>query len=149
MELRPKHETPPWAPTNRGHGITYWPMRHHHEILPRDSWNYGLTTQKIMFLQPTQGHYTYQFHFNLCNQPSHSFYMPRSCQTHQFQPINHSIHAKSLISCFNIVIQPNMWQASKNREENRTRAHPRPVLAQAERPRSSERVLSLRRAPFA
>ena len=101
MELRPKYEAPPWAPTNKGHGITSWPISHHHativELRPNQT--------KIMFLQPTQSHYTYQSHVNIYNQSSHSCYMPRSCHTHQFQPINHPIHAKSLIPCFNIVNQ--------------------------------------------
>jgi len=42
-----------------------------------------------------------------------------------------------------------MLQTSKNREENRTWAHSRLVLTQAETPRSGERVVSLKRAPFA
>jgi len=25
VELRSDHEAPPWAPTNKGHGITSWP----------------------------------------------------------------------------------------------------------------------------
>jgi len=40
-ELRPKYEAPSWAPTNRGHGIMSWPMRHHHATiveLRRDQW---------------------------------------------------------------------------------------------------------------
>jgi len=82
VELRPNHESPPWTPTNRGHGITFWPwgittkpswnyvmtneapprnhcgitswpMRHHHKISPRDSWNYVLNYTKIMSHQPS------------------------------------------------------------------------------------------------
>jgi len=41
MELRPDHEAPP----RNQHGITPWPMRQHHEISPRDSWNYTLTNE--------------------------------------------------------------------------------------------------------
>jgi len=42
-----------------------------------------------------------------------------------------------------------MWQTPKNKEENRTQTLSRPVLAQAERPCSGERLLSLKRASFA
>jgi len=49
MELRLDHEAPP-----RNHrGISSWPMRHHHEILPRDSWNYVLNYTKSMFHPPS------------------------------------------------------------------------------------------------
>jgi len=82
------------------------------------------------------------------NQPFHTYYMPRSCQTHHSQPINHFTHAYSLISCFNITIQPNMWRTPKDKEGNRTQIYSRPALAQAEKPRSGERFPSLRRAPF-
>jgi len=27
---------PPWTPTNRGHGITSWPLKHDPEVPPRD-----------------------------------------------------------------------------------------------------------------
>jgi len=38
---------PPWTPTNRGgHGITSWPLKHHHEVSLRDPWNYVLTTNQ-------------------------------------------------------------------------------------------------------
>ena len=68
VELRPNHETPPWAPTTKKghgimswheaplrnhHGITFWPMRHHHEISPRDSWNYVLNHTKFISHQPS------------------------------------------------------------------------------------------------
>ena len=63
MELRHDHEAPPC----NHRGITSWPMRHHHEISPRDSWNSVLTMRhhyetfvqlhpnhtKIMSHQPT------------------------------------------------------------------------------------------------
>jgi len=39
MELHSDHEAPP----RNQRGITSWPVRHHHEISPRDSWNYTLT----------------------------------------------------------------------------------------------------------
>jgi len=42
-----------------------------------------------------------------------------------------------------------MRKTSKNREKTRTWAHSHPILAQTERLRSSERVLSLKRAAFA
>jgi len=48
MILRLTNEATPRNPC----GITSWPMRHHHEISPSDSWNYVLTTPKSCFLQP-------------------------------------------------------------------------------------------------
>jgi len=54
MELRPDHEAPP----HNHRGITSWPMRHHHEISPRNSWNYVLTMRHhhatIVELRPDQ-----------------------------------------------------------------------------------------------
>jgi len=46
LEFLPNYidETPPWTPTNRGHGITSRPLKHHQEVSPRDSWIYVLTT---------------------------------------------------------------------------------------------------------
>ena len=41
VELCPNHETPPWAPTNRGHGITSWPWG----TTTKPSWNYILTNE--------------------------------------------------------------------------------------------------------
>jgi len=80
------------------------------------------------------------------NQPFHTHYMPRSCQAHHPQLINPLTHAYSFISCFNIAIQPNMYQTPKNKERNRTQALSRQTLAPAERSRSGERLLSLRQA---
>jgi len=37
----PKHEVPPWAPTNRGYGFTFWPW----ETTTQPSWNYVLTNE--------------------------------------------------------------------------------------------------------
>jgi len=88
VELCPNHEAPPWAPTNKGHGITScheapprnhrgitsWPMRHHHEISHRDSCNYILNHTKIMsptkykvilrtnFIQTFITHHQFVFH---------------------------------------------------------------------------------------
>ena len=78
-------------------------------------------------------------------QPFHTHYMPRSCQTHHSQFINHFTHAYSLISCFNIAIQPDRWQTLKSREENRTQTLSRPTLAQAKRFSRSSELLSTRR----
>jgi len=46
LESLPDHidGAPPWTPTNRGHGITSRPLKHHQEVSPRDSWIYVLTT---------------------------------------------------------------------------------------------------------
>ena len=41
VELHPKHEAPPWAPTNKGHGITSWPWG----TTTKPSWNYFLTNE--------------------------------------------------------------------------------------------------------
>jgi len=128
--------------------ITPWLMRHHHENIVELRLNHT----NIMFHQSIMHYCSYQFHATFItnhNQLSHTGHMPRSCQTYQLQPINHLTHAYSPNSGFNIVTNPNIWQTSKNKIENRTNAHPRPVLAQAERPRSSESVLSLMRAPSA
>jgi len=96
-------------------------MRHHHEISPRDSWNYALTNEapprnyRGITSWPHQ-HHVPSINITLLlipipchfyNQPSHIHYTLRSCQTHHSQPINHSTHAYSLISCFNIAIQLN------------------------------------------
>jgi len=75
--------------------------------------------------------------------------MPRSCHAHHPQLTNPLTHAYSFISCFNIAIQPNMYQTPKNKERNKTQGLSRLTLAQAERSRSGERLLSLKRAPFA
>ena len=85
MELRYNHEAPPWASTNRGHGISSWPMRHHHEISPRDSWNYVLNHTKIMSHQPSIKLSCIQFHV------SHSCFMQGSHQTHPLQLIQSNI----------------------------------------------------------
>jgi len=68
----------------------------------------------------------------------HSYSIPKSYQTHHIQPMNHSIHATSLKTCFNTIIQLNMWPSSKNREVNKTRTHSRLALAQVEGSRSGE-----------
>jgi len=131
-------------------------MRHHHEISPRDPWNYVLTNEapprnhRRITSWPQQNHvsptkHKVIMHTNLI--PTNFIRIP--CQTHQFQSINPFTHANSLISCFIIIIQPNMWQTPKNKEENKAWTHSRPVLTQAERPHSGKKVLSLRRAPFA
>jgi len=167
--MRHHHETS----TNKGYGITSWPIRHHHTTnveLRLDQWgttrrshlefpwNYALTNQAPPRNNRWITSWPHQYHvpsINIksllilipClfhNQPSHTCHMPRSCKTYQLQPINHFTHAYSLISCFNIAIQPIMWQTPKNREENISWAHSRPVLTQAKRPRSSE-LLSPRR----
>jgi len=95
-------------------------MRQHHEISPRVLWNYALTNEA----PPRNYHeitsWPHQHHVpsinillfipitcHFYNQPSHTHYTPRSCQTHHSQPINHFTHAYSLISCFNIAIQLN------------------------------------------
>jgi len=96
MELHPEHEAPP----RNHHGIMSWPMRHHHEISPRDLWNYVLTNKapprnyRGITSWPHQHHVPstnikslfipIPCHFD--NQPSHTCYMLRSCQTHQSSP---------------------------------------------------------------
>jgi len=86
MKLRPDHQAPPC----NHRGITSWPMRHHHEISLRDSWNYVLTMRhhhenfvelgpdytKIMSHQPTQYYHSCQQF--ITNHPfmSHSKVMP-------------------------------------------------------------------------
>jgi len=116
MELRPNHEAPP----RNHHGITSWPMRHHHEISPRDSWNYVLNHTKIMSHQPSINLSCIPIPCQHLQPTIQSGSIQRSYQTHQLQPINYLIHAKSLNSCFNIVIQPDMWPSPKNREEKST-----------------------------
>ena len=77
LESLPDHidGAPPWTPTNRGHGITSRPLKHHQEVSPRDSWIYVLTTYHhipnkqiilIMHLTP---------HAILCNPSSFIFHV--------------------------------------------------------------------------
>jgi len=42
---------PPWTSTNRGHGITSRPLKHHQEVSHRDSWIYIITTYQSLFKQ--------------------------------------------------------------------------------------------------
>jgi len=78
---------PPWTPANKGHGIMSRPLRHHHEVSPRGSWNYVMTTY--------QSHSTNKVilivHINLMptiyNQSSFIFHV-ESMPTHPSQTMN-------------------------------------------------------------
>jgi len=79
------------------------------------SWNYVLTTHnscstnQVCTIMPTKLMPT--FITNI-----HPYSIPKSYQTHHIQPMNHFIHATSLKTCFNTIIQLNMWHLSKNKE---------------------------------
>ena len=61
---------PPWTPTNKGHGIMSWPLKHYLGISPRDPKD--LRTDHILYIfkQSWNTHHTSQYHINLCNHPS-------------------------------------------------------------------------------
>jgi len=44
--------------------------------------------------------------------------MPRSCNTHQFQPIKHLTHTYLTNSCLNKIIQSYVWSPTKSRGKN-------------------------------
>jgi len=54
--------TPPWTPTNRGHGITSRPLKHDPEVSPRDS--KGLRTDHLPTYTNSQEINTYIMHRN-------------------------------------------------------------------------------------
>ena len=66
---------PPWTPTNRGHGITSWPLKHYHGISPRDPKD--LRTDHILYIfnQSWNIHHTCQYHINLRNHPLFVFHI--------------------------------------------------------------------------
>ena len=94
-------------------------------------------------------HCSYQIHDHIYIQP----FMYSPYQDHAKLTIHHIKtflnHAYSPISYYNITIQSSIYQTLKIREETEKNTHSRPILAQAEETRSSERFPSLRRAPFA
>ena len=76
---------------------------------------------------------------HFCNQPFHVHYMSRIIHVHHPQLTHPLTHAYLFTSCFNLIIQSNICQTSKNREnikQGRTLAQ---LLAQAERSHSGER----------
>jgi len=126
---------PPWTPTNMGHEITSWPLKHDPEISPRDFKELHTDHIPIIFKQPSN---IFIMHIHLkstsfifqvkpiptphtssmniefwlislpChfhNQPFHVHYMPRIIQVCHPQLIHPPTHAYSFPSCHYIIIQ--------------------------------------------
>jgi len=118
MELRPNHEAPPWAPTNRGHGITSWPWG----TTTQPSWKYVLTneappwdlTKRFMELHPDEWGTTTKPSWNyvltipkLCLSNQHNIIIQRDLMpkyitnhtSHVFLPF-HTLHNNISLTSF-------------------------------------------------
>ena len=88
---------PLWTPTNRGHGITSRPLKHDHELSPRGSWVYVLTTyqsyliNQVIFITHIN---LIPYHFN----HSSSIFHVESIITHPSQSMNIELYLM-LIPC--------------------------------------------------
>ena len=104
MKLRPKNEAPPWAPTNKGHGITSWPIRHHHAIIVE----LRPTHTKIMSHQPSMKSTCIPTSFQYSiNHPTtfHRYIMPNSSNpTHTIRSYMHI----QILHTLNRVIQTKL-----------------------------------------
>jgi len=98
---------PPWTPTNRGHGITSWPLKHPHEVSHRGSMELRTDHRPIILNQSSNIYHAHKSHVNLYNQSSFIFNV-ESIPTPPSQTMNIEFHFISIPCHFNF--QPSHTQ---------------------------------------